>query len=263
MRAVNLIPSEQRQDSGSLAGRSQGAAIAVLGLMAGIAILAVLYGVASHQVSTREAEATQLQARAQQAQSQASRLAPYTSFVGMREQRAKDISTLVASRFDWPQAFQELARVLPATASLSAVSGVIGTTPSATLAATSAAAHSASSSAAASSASASSAVTSATPPGSTPVFTITGCATSQSEVAATLERLRLITGVSEVNLQSSSKSGSGSSGASGCPADAPVFTVQVSFQPLPAASSAGGSASSGSASPAALTTSSSSPEAPR
>ncbi len=51
----------------------------------------------------------------------------------------------------------------------------------------------------------SAAVTSATPPGSVPTFTLSGCATSQSEVAQTLDRLRLIDGVSEVTLQSSTK----------------------------------------------------------
>jgi Tfp pilus assembly protein PilN len=242
VRAVNLIPSEQRQSSGSLAGHSQGAAIAVLGLMVGLAVLALLYGMASHQVSSREAEATELQARAQQAQTQASRLAPYTSFVSMREQRAKAISTLVASRFNWPEAFQELARVLPASASLSTVSGAISAT-----AATVPAAASAPSSATArsSSALASSGVTSATPPGSIPVFSISGCATGQAQVAATLERLRLITGVNEVNLQTSSKTGGGGSGSGSCPAKAAAFAVQVTFQPLPtpvaAASAAGGS----------------------
>ena len=41
--------------------------------------------------------------------------------------------------------------------------------------------------------------TSSTPPGSTPAFTLTGCATSQSEVALTLQRLRLMDGASEVH----------------------------------------------------------------
>ena len=46
---------------------------------------------------------------------------------------------------------------------------------------------------------------SATPPGSVPTFTLGGCATSQSEVALTLQRLRLIDGVSKSTLQSSTK----------------------------------------------------------
>jgi hypothetical protein len=52
-------------------------------------------------------------------------------------------------------------------------------------------------------------------------------------VALTLERLRLIDGVSEVTLQSSS-SGSASAGSGGgCPAHYPAFTATVTFDPLP------------------------------
>jgi hypothetical protein len=55
-----------------------------------------------------------------------------------------------------------------------------------------------------------------------------------------LGRLRLIDGVSEVVLQSSTKSTSGAgSGASGsCPSGDPAFTVLVSFDPLPVAPAA-------------------------
>jgi hypothetical protein len=72
------------------------------------------------------------------------------------------------------------------------------------------------------------------------VFTLSGCATSQAEVAQTLTRLRLIDGVSDVALQSSSKAGNGSAGAGpagggGCSNNDPVFTVTITFDPLPAA----------------------------
>ena len=74
-------------------------------------------------------------------------------------------------------------------------------------------------------------MTSATPPGSVPAFQLAGCATSQTEVALTLERLRLIDGVKEVALQSS---GSGSSAGGGsCPGRDPAFAMTVTFSPLP------------------------------
>jgi hypothetical protein len=97
-------------------------------------------------------------------------------------------------------------------------------------------------------------VSSATPPGSVPTFTVAGCATSQAEVASTLERLRLVDGVGEVVLQSSSKSGGGGS-SGGCRLQEPAFAVQVTFDALPAptgtpaplspTSSTGSSSSSG------------------
>lgn len=234
MRAVNLIPSEQRS-GGAVGARSEGAAFGVLGLLAGLAVLAVLYGIAHHQLSSRRAEAAELTARAQQFQTQAAELASYTSFVAMREQRLDSISQLVGSRFDWASAMGELSRVLPADVALSSLQGTVGST-------TGGSTGSSSSSAAASSASSRTGggpVSSATPPGAVPTFTLTGCAASQTAVAQTLVRLRLISGVSAVNLLSSTKStsGGGASGGGTCPGGYPVFSAQVSFNPLPAAPS--------------------------
>ncbi len=227
MRAVNLIPVEQRAGSGPAAGRSQGGAYAVLVMLAGLAILALLYGTARHQISSRTGQATSLAAQIQQAQASAQALAPYTSFLTLREQRKQAVSELAQSRFDWARAFEELGRVLPHGASISSLSGTIGSSSGGSSTAPGVAARS-------------SAVTSATPPGSTPVFTLTGCATSQSTVAQTLNRLRLVEGVSAVALQSSSQgTGSGSGGSGGCPSKSPAFGVQITFDPLPASSSTG------------------------
>jgi hypothetical protein len=55
-------------------------------------------------------------------------------------------------------------------------------------------------------------------------------------VALLLDRLRLIDGVSSVTLQSSSKGGGGAAGGSGCSAHEPAYTVQIAFDPIPAAS---------------------------
>jgi hypothetical protein len=73
-----------------------------------------------------------------------------------------------------------------------------------------------------------------------PTITLGGCATSQANVALTLERLRLIDGVSNVSLKSSVKGGAaaGSGGPSeGCTGAA--FSVTLTFQALPAVSSTG------------------------
>ena len=227
MRAVNLIPAEQRSGSTIGAGRSQGAAYVVLGVLGLLALFGWLYGSAHRQVSSRKTEAASLTTRAQQAQATAERLAPYTNFISLREQRTHAVSQLVDSRFDWPHAFHELGRVLPRDASISSLEGKIGasTTP-------------ASGGPSTGSAAASAAVTSATPPGSVPTFTLSGCATSQAEVALTLDRLRLVQGVSEVTLSSPTKaSGGGSASASAgsgeCSGSHPAFSVVISFEPLP------------------------------
>lgn len=231
MRAANLIPEEQRGGSANLAGRSQGAALIVVAVLAGLVVLAGFYAYARHQVSSKKAEVAQLQAEAQEVQSEVNRLAPYTKFVALREERMKDVMSLVNSRFDWAHALHELGRVLPLDASLSSVQGQIGSGgPAGSAAATPAAPPAGGAGAAAT-------VTSATPPGSTPTFTLAGCATTQSEVALTLTRLRLIDGVSNVTLQSSTKGGSGgaaSSGSGSCAGTA--FTAEVTFDALPTVS---------------------------
>ncbi|MHB8532830.1 MAG: hypothetical protein ACYDC2_08920 [Solirubrobacteraceae bacterium] len=228
MRAVNLIPSEQRGHQSVGAGRSGGAAYALLALLAGIAILAVLYGKAHRDVASREAKATTLSAEAQRAQGEATALSSYTSFVALRQQREQAVATLVDSRFDWAHAFHELGRVLTAQVSLSSLSGQVG-------------AAGPGSSVKSASAATSTSVSSATPPGSVPTFTLGGCATSQRAVAQMLERLRLMDGVSAVSLQSSSKSASASGSAAGggaCPSQDPSFTVGVTFAALPSAAAA-------------------------
>lgn len=234
MKAVNLIPGDQRGDGPVGAGRSGGVAYAVLALFAAIAILAFLYGKASRQISSQRSQVATLEAEAKSAQAQANALAPYTSFAALREQRAQAVAALVDSRFDWAHVFHEFGRVLSDQTSISTLTGTIG-------AAATTSSSAASTSTTASSAGASTtSVSSATPPGSVPTFTLTGCATSQDAVAQMLQRLRLIDGVNEVSLQSSAASGSSGSVSSGggCAGTDPVFSVGITFDPLPSTAAA-------------------------
>jgi Tfp pilus assembly protein PilN len=241
MRAVNLIPREQRSGAPVGAGRSEGAAYAVMVVLGGFALLVFLYARANNQISSSRSQAAALAAQAQRTQAETSRLAPYTSFIALREQRTNAVSELVDSRFDWAHVFHEFGRVLPPEVSVSSLTGTIGGGGSGAGAASAAAPPPASASSTAAGASpaaqgsgapAAVTVTSATPPGSVPQFTLTGCATSQPAVALMLERLRLMDGVSSVNLQNSTK-GAASGGAGGCTAGQPAYTVQVIFDALP------------------------------
>jgi Tfp pilus assembly protein PilN len=250
MKAVNLIPADQHSRASVPTGRSGGGAYVVLGLLAGLALMALLYGTAAHQISSNRKLYASLTARTAQAKARAAALTPYTSFVALREQRVQAVTQLVDSRFDWANSLYELGRVLPAGASIGSLEGEIG--------AVSGTGASSSSSAASSSTGSSASVTSATPPGSIPSFSLVGCATSQSEVATTLERLRLIDGVDEVQLQSASKSNAaGGGGGGGCEGNDVSFTVHVSFDALPATPS-----TSGSAQTTVASTSTASPPAP-
>jgi hypothetical protein len=257
MRAVNLIPAEHRGGATVGVGRSEGGAYAVLALAAGLALFAFLYGRADKQISSRRAQAATLTTQAQRAQAQAAQLAPYASFIAMREQRMQAVATLVDSRFDWAHVFHEFGRVLPASVSVSSLTGTIGgaggassatpapapaPAPAAPAAGTSAAATNAAapgattSASAAPGAAAASPVTSATPPGSVPTFTLAGCATGQPAVAQMLNRLRLIDGVANVTLQSSAKSAgssTGGAGGAGCESGQAAYAAEVTFVPLP------------------------------
>jgi Tfp pilus assembly protein PilN len=244
MRAVNLIPAEQRSGSAVGAGRSEGGAYAVLAVVGGIAVLAVLYGMAHHQITSRRAQIASMTARSQQAQSDASRLAPYTSFIALREQRSQAVAQLVDSRFDWGHVVHEFGRVLPLDVSISALSGTIGSTTTSTVSSSApapAAGPAASTPASSTPVATAAPVTSATPPGSVPTFTLAGCAASQPAVAQMLERLRLIDGVATVALESSTKVANSGSGG-GCPASSPVFSVQITFEALPSTTAAAASA---------------------
>jgi hypothetical protein len=224
MRAVNLIPQDQR-GTVSAAGRSGGGAYAVLGVVGGLALLALLYGIAKHEISDNKSKAAELSARAAKAEAAATQLAPYTSFIAVRESRIQAVSLLMGTRFDWSHSLHELGRVLPKDASISSIDGTVGSSSA-----------SASKSTSTSPSAGSSSVASATPAGTIPTLTLDGCATSQGEVALVLQRLRLMDGVGEVKLASSTKSNSGaaSNGAPGsCAPNDPAFVANVAFDPLP------------------------------
>jgi hypothetical protein len=245
---VNLIPGDQRSGASVGAGRSEGAAYAVLGVLAAIALMALLYGKANREVASDRSKAATLTAEAQQAQTVAGALAPYTAFVALREQRQQAVATLVDTRFDWAHAFHEFGRVLTKDVSLSSLDGTIAATArgtatagagaaSSTTASGAAASPAAASPAATSGAPAAASVSSATPPGSVPTFSLGGCATSQTAVADLIQRLRLIDGVAGVTLQSSTRGSSSSSGAGagGCSGTDPIFQITVAFKALPSA----------------------------
>ncbi|HUA74198.1 MAG TPA: hypothetical protein VL988_05500 [Solirubrobacteraceae bacterium] len=228
MKAVNLIPSEQRRGAAVGVGRSGGAAYILLGALGVLAVLVLLYGMARHQVSDRKAKLASVQAQAQRVQQAATSLSAYTSFQSLRQQRTQAVEQVVDSRFDWAHELHELGRVLPHDASITTLDGSIGAAGAAGAASTPTSGGTGSS----------------TPPGSVPTITLGGCASSQTDVALTLQRLRLIDGVASVSLQSSTKAaGKSSTGATGanCVAGAPSFTALITFDPLPAPSGKSGS----------------------
>jgi Tfp pilus assembly protein PilN len=112
MRAINLIPPEERRGdqaplrSGPLAYILIGALVVVL---IGVTAL-VLVG---NQINDRKSEVAKLKVEDAAAKARAERLAAFTQFRLVREQRVATVTSLADSRFDWERVMRELSLVLP------------------------------------------------------------------------------------------------------------------------------------------------------
>src|SRR6476660_3392012 len=107
MRPVNLIPSEDRH--GEHAPMRSGPVVyivvgALVVALAGVTAL-VLTG---NQISERKAEVARLHREDVVVSARAKRLAAYTQFRALREQRVATVTSLANSRFDWERVMREL-----------------------------------------------------------------------------------------------------------------------------------------------------------
>jgi Tfp pilus assembly protein PilN len=127
MRAVNLIPPEERGATPSASG-APAAAIAGYAI---IAFLVIAIGVVfylnslSTKIDEHKSEQASLEAQLQQTQARAAALQPYVQLANVTQARTVTIDSLAKSRFDWQRVLRELARVTPATISLSNVTGTV------------------------------------------------------------------------------------------------------------------------------------------
>ena len=175
MRAVNLIPAEERRGAGGIAGRSGGVVYVLPGGLAAVVVLGVVYAFAVHGVANRQEQLAAVTAQVTAVTAEAQELAPYVEFGSISAQQAQSTATLAQQRFDWPDAMEQLALALPSDVTISAF-----------------AALPASSSAAAST-------------GGGPSFTLTGCASRQDEVATVLTDLAAVPGVTNVFVPTSAE----------------------------------------------------------
>jgi Tfp pilus assembly protein PilN len=112
MRPVNLIPPESRR------GQSAPLRSGPLPYIAIGALVAVLLGVTAlvltgNQISEHKADITRLEAENSVALARAEKLAAFTQFRTMREQRVATVTSLANSRFDWQRVMRELALIVP------------------------------------------------------------------------------------------------------------------------------------------------------
>ena len=234
MNSVNLIPADHRRRSTSVSASP--VTLGVIGSLVVVLAAAVLYVFTVNDVRARRSELVRVTANAASWQAAANSYTSYVTAATQRKQQMADVHQLVSGRFPWSLLLSQIGGVMPANAALSNLT---------------AASPSADSTGAAGAASG---TTSSTPSTNTSAVQISGCAASESAVAATMVALRRVQGVGSVNLASTSNSGttasSSSSGANsgGCPF---AVTFQMSLVLMSATpGTASGSSTSGSTTPA-------------
>ena len=231
MKAVNLIPVEERRGSGGAAP------VGVYALLGGLAVLlaaVTLLVLTGNQVSTKKNELASVSTQAAAAQRQATALTPYANFAKLQQSRLETVKSLASTRFEWSRAFSDVSHVIGSTVWLTGLTGTV--TPGVTVEN-------------ASSSGDTSTFRQASP---NPAHEIAGCAKSNKDVVAFLSRLRAMTGVQRVTLADATKddnatpaAGKGDSESCGS-VHYPDFHAVVFYAPLktPSASTDTGDSSS-------------------
>ncbi|MDX8153502.1 hypothetical protein SK069_18025 [Patulibacter brassicae] len=213
MRAINLLPPEQRAGAARGAGDLKlnplhaivgGGAVIVLVLLA-------VWAMARQDTQTaREAEASAV-ARTAQTQAEVNRLQPVVALDERRRSRETAVLALAAGRTDWAAVLRSVAGALPGPVGITQLSAAAGGAT-------------------------------ATGGGSVPAglggsgsVALTGCADTQPRVADTLRRLRALPQVADVALNQTAKTkraqgaASGSGGSADC--DGVALDAAVGLSP--------------------------------
>jgi Tfp pilus assembly protein PilN len=111
MRAVNLIPQDERRTAGS--ARAGLLSYFVLGALAVVLLGVTVLVLTRNQISEREAEIARLEQERDATQARAESLRAFADFSSMQEARTATVTALAQSRFDWERVLRELSLVLP------------------------------------------------------------------------------------------------------------------------------------------------------
>jgi Tfp pilus assembly protein PilN len=190
MRPVNLLPPEERRD-GQAPTRTGPMPYVLVGALVLLLVGVTAFVLTGNQVSERETDVARLKHEDAEESARAERLAAYTQFQTLHEQRVATVSSLANSRFDWERVMRELSLILPKDVWL------VGISASASPEADTGGAGSATALRAGS-------------PG--PALELSGCASGQEAVAGFVTALKDIDGVTRVGVQVS-ELGSSNAGA--------------------------------------------------
>jgi Tfp pilus assembly protein PilN len=218
MRAVNLVPQDQRRRAPSDGGGKS--AHAVLGVLAVLLAMVVGYVLTSNTVTDRQNETEAARVEADRLEAKAAQKGNFADFASIARTRMQSVAGVAASRFDWERFMRELARVTPAGTWLQTADA--STTGDAGAPTTAGAQPPAP----------------ATATGS-PSANLVGCTPSQSDAARLMVRLRQLHRVEDVELGSSTKEdeSTGSAGIESC-GGGYKFDLTLKFSPAAPASEA-------------------------
>jgi hypothetical protein len=220
MKAVNLIPSEQRRAKAS--GNASGSSYLVLGVLGVLLAMAVAYVLTANGVNDKKTQAAEARQEADAVEAKVANLDSYTNFSSIKDQRLAAVVTAARTRFDWERLMREVSLVMPAGSWLQSTdASVTGATAEA----------------------ANPAAQQPVDPNIpvTPTATFVGCTPKQSEVAKILVRMRAMHRVIDVKLDESVRE----QGAQDVTLDScgPLykFAVTVTFAPAVASEAPRGS----------------------
>ena len=210
MRAINLIPVDQRRGAARGAGGKPSVGVyAVLGGLGAAVVCVLAFVLLSNSINEKNEKLADLQAQAQGEKQVADALRPYGQFADMQRARHQQISTLTSGRFDWERALRQLSLAIPRNVYLLTVSAT--GSPDVEI----------------DGGSASGGLQNIRKKSPTPAFVMTGCTYSQHAVARMMTRMRNLDDVTEVHLAKSARKEDSSTGGGAGPGAA---TPQASQQ---------------------------------
>ena len=214
MKAVNLIPTEQRKARPS--GEGSGGAYVAVGVLGALLVMALLYVLTSNQVNDRTAKADAARQQADALEAQSKQLGSFTDFAAIKEQRLASVVMTAETRFDWERLMRELSRVMPEDSWLQTTEASAAGGDSEAVSTTSS--------------------SSAEPTG--PTANLVGCTPNQADVARLLVRLRQMYRVDDVTLNESVRDTAATETTFDNCGRFYKYDVTVSFAPIPPASEA-------------------------
>lgn len=209
MRAVNLVPQDQRR-RGASEGDGKTAPM-VLGVLGVLLVLVVVYVMTGNTATQRKSDAAKASAQADQLEARAGQQNGFTDFAQIAVTRTESVAAVAGTRFDWERFMRELSRVMPAGSWLqSADASVLGDPVSA----------------------GSGSPTPDPTVAKTPAANLVGCTPGQDDVARMMVRLRQLYRVDDVELNESTAGAHGEKASVDACGALYTFDLTVTFSAI-------------------------------